>query len=160
MLFNSLTDCLLFCRAFVFAWPTGMDDEICPYATFHLLGFREEMDPNQKNPNQFQTFPHPNGLGGAPPPDSMSHHRQGSQSMVPQPHLHHSIPSNWILLNGIGWFLTIFQMKLERFSVILEDLTGFLKDPWRIQRIFFTLWDFFGVFKGRFWDFLGYFVYF
>jgi len=62
----------------------GMDDEICPYATFHLLGFREEMDPNQKNPNQFQTFPHPNGLGGAPPPDSMSHHRQGSQSM-PRP---------------------------------------------------------------------------
>lgn len=60
-----------------------MDDEICPYATFHLLGFREEMDPNQKNPNQFQTFPHPNGLNGAPP-ETMAHHRQGSQSM-PRP---------------------------------------------------------------------------
>lgn len=57
----------------------GMDDEICPYATFHLLGFREEMDPN-KTGNQFQTFPHPNG--GQPPQQDMNHHRQASQSMV------------------------------------------------------------------------------
>ena len=55
----------------------GMDDEICPYATFHLLGFREEMDPN-KTGNQFQTFPHPNGG----PQQDMAHHRQASQSMV------------------------------------------------------------------------------
>ncbi|XP_046638873.1 Down syndrome cell adhesion molecule-like protein Dscam2 isoform X13 [Daphnia pulicaria] len=59
----------------------GMDDEICPYATFHLLGFREEMDPN-KTGNQFQTFPHPNG--GQPPQQDMNHHRQASQSM-PRP---------------------------------------------------------------------------
>lgn len=57
----------------------GMDDEICPYATFHLLGFREEMDPNKAG-NQFQTFPHPNG--GQPPQQDMNHHRQASQSMV------------------------------------------------------------------------------
>ena len=61
----------------------GMDDEICPYATFHLLGFREEMDPNKAGAaNQFQTFPHPGGLNGGPQPDSFAHHRQGSQSMV------------------------------------------------------------------------------
>ncbi|KAK4008603.1 hypothetical protein OUZ56_013738 [Daphnia magna] len=59
----------------------GMDDEICPYATFHLLGFREEMDPNKAG-NQFQTFPHPNG--GQPPQQDMNHHRQASQSM-PRP---------------------------------------------------------------------------
>ncbi|XP_046388214.1 Down syndrome cell adhesion molecule-like protein Dscam2 isoform X11 [Ischnura elegans] len=40
----------------------GMEDEICPYATFHLLGFREEMDPSKAM--QFQTFPHQNGHGG------------------------------------------------------------------------------------------------
>ena len=40
----------------------GGDDEICPYATFHLLGFREEMDPQQAG-NNFQTFPHQNGHG-------------------------------------------------------------------------------------------------
>lgn len=58
---------------------TGMDDEICPYATFHLLGFREEMDPNKAG-NQFQTFPHPSG---APPQQQdMTHLRQASQSMV------------------------------------------------------------------------------
>ena len=71
-----------------------MDDEICPYATFHLLGFREEMDPNQKNPNQFQTFPHPNGLNGAPP-ETMAHHRQGSQSMVPISRHDQFIPSSF-----------------------------------------------------------------
>ena len=65
-----------------------MDDEICPYATFHLLGFREEMDPNKTGAaNQFQTFPHPGGLNGAPQPDSFAHHRQGSQSMVNLKHL-------------------------------------------------------------------------
>lgn len=40
----------------------GGDDEICPYATFHLLGFREEMDPQQAG-NNFQTFPYQNGHG-------------------------------------------------------------------------------------------------
>ena len=56
----------------------GMDDEICPYATFHLLGFREEMDPNKTGQNnQFQTFPHP-----PQQQQDMAHMRQASQSMV------------------------------------------------------------------------------
>lgn len=67
-----------------------MEDEICPYATFHLLGFREEMDPSKAM--NFQTFPHQNGHGGpmhtgtmgpngVPMPGPM-HSRSGSQSMV------------------------------------------------------------------------------
>jgi hypothetical protein len=50
--------------------PGGPDEEICPYATFHLLGFREEMDPSK---NASSTLPHPPGHG---------HHRGGSQSAV------------------------------------------------------------------------------
>ncbi|KAK9680805.1 Immunoglobulin domain [Popillia japonica] len=63
----------------------GMDDEICPYATFHLLGFREEMDPTKAM--QFQTFPHPHagtmGPSGMNTPHQM-HSRAGSQSMPRQ----------------------------------------------------------------------------
>ncbi|XP_049823713.1 Down syndrome cell adhesion molecule-like protein Dscam2 isoform X9 [Aethina tumida] len=63
----------------------GMDDEICPYATFHLLGFREEMDPSKAM--QFQTFPHPHS--GTMGPSGMNtphqaHSRSGSQSMPRQ----------------------------------------------------------------------------
>ncbi|XP_046664820.1 Down syndrome cell adhesion molecule-like protein Dscam2 isoform X1 [Homalodisca vitripennis] len=62
----------------------GMEDEICPYATFHLLGFREEMDPSKAV--QFQTFPHQNGHSGTLGPNGVPanghvHHRSGSQSM-------------------------------------------------------------------------------
>jgi hypothetical protein len=69
-----------------------MEDEICPYATFHLLGFREEMDPNKAM--QFQTFPHQNGherthsgtIGPMGPSgvagNGHIHQRSGSQSMV------------------------------------------------------------------------------
>lgn len=72
-----------------------MEDEICPYATFHLLGFREEMDPNKAM--NFQTFPHQNGGGVGPGgpghagtigpvgpnhPGHPIHSRSGSQSMV------------------------------------------------------------------------------
>lgn len=65
-----------------------MEDEICPYATFHLLGFREEMDPTKAM--NFQTFPHQNGHNGGPvhagtmgPPGHPGHvhSRSGSQSM-------------------------------------------------------------------------------
>lgn len=66
----------------------GMEDEICPYATFHLLGFREEMDPTKAM--NFQTFPHQNGtatpghtgtmVSGVP--NQHMHSRSGSQSMV------------------------------------------------------------------------------
>ncbi|XP_057660491.1 cell adhesion molecule Dscam2 isoform X12 [Diorhabda carinulata] len=63
----------------------GMDDEICPYATFHLLGFREEMDPTKAL--QFQTFPHPHsgtiGPSGMTTPHGL-HSRNGSQSMPRQ----------------------------------------------------------------------------
>ncbi|XP_045473824.1 Down syndrome cell adhesion molecule-like protein Dscam2 isoform X12 [Harmonia axyridis] len=63
----------------------GLDDEICPYATFHLLGFREEMDPTKAM--QFQTFPHPHagtlGPSGMNTPHQM-HSRSGSQSMPRQ----------------------------------------------------------------------------
>lgn len=66
---------------------SGVEDEICPYATFHLLGFREEMDPTKAL--NFQTFPHQNGQhvgtmgpnGPMPMPGHM-HSRAGSQSMV------------------------------------------------------------------------------
>ncbi|XP_023247278.1 Down syndrome cell adhesion molecule-like protein Dscam2 [Copidosoma floridanum] len=67
----------------------SMEDEICPYATFHLLGFREEMDPSKAM--QFQTFPHPvNGHSGTMgptvghPANSSAHSRSGSQSMPRQ----------------------------------------------------------------------------
>ncbi|KAK9880038.1 hypothetical protein WA026_008552 [Henosepilachna vigintioctopunctata] len=63
----------------------GLDDEICPYATFHLLGFREEMDPTKAM--QFQTFPHPHsgtiGPSGMNTPHQI-HSRSGSQSMPRQ----------------------------------------------------------------------------
>ncbi|XP_037024203.1 Down syndrome cell adhesion molecule-like protein Dscam2 isoform X8 [Bradysia coprophila] len=69
--------------------PAGMEDEICPYATFHLLGFREEMDPTKAM--NFQTFPHQNGhtgpghatMGPGGPPGHI-HSRSGSQSMPRQ----------------------------------------------------------------------------
>ncbi|XP_055906137.1 cell adhesion molecule Dscam2 isoform X23 [Eupeodes corollae] len=65
----------------------GMEDEICPYATFHLLGFREEMDPTKAM--NFQTFPHQNGHTGPGHAGTMGppghpghvHSRSGSQSM-------------------------------------------------------------------------------
>lgn len=64
-----------------------MEDEICPYATFHLLGFREEMDPTKAM--NFQTFPHQNGMPGPGHAGTMGppghpghvHSRSGSQSM-------------------------------------------------------------------------------
>lgn len=75
----------------------GMEDEICPYATFHLLGFREEMDPTKAM--NFQTFPHQNGTAtpghtgtmGTGPSNAHMHSRSGSQSMV---------SLNWIASNA------------------------------------------------------------
>ncbi|KAJ2950045.1 hypothetical protein O0L34_g11384 [Tuta absoluta] len=60
---------------------TGMEDEICPYATFHLLGFREEMDPSKAlafphhHPAHAGTLAHPGH------PLHPAHSRTGSQSM-------------------------------------------------------------------------------
>ncbi|XP_050520784.1 cell adhesion molecule Dscam2 isoform X34 [Daktulosphaira vitifoliae] len=63
----------------------GVDGEdICPYATFHLLGFREEMDPSKM---PFQTFPHQNGHcgtmgpGGTMVSNGMMHQCPGTQTM-------------------------------------------------------------------------------
>ncbi|XP_012286215.1 Down syndrome cell adhesion molecule-like protein Dscam2 isoform X2 [Orussus abietinus] len=76
----------------------GMEDEICPYATFHLLGFREEMDPSKAM--QFQTFPHPgnghSGTMGPPaghPANAPAHSRSGSQSMPRQNGRYSRVPS-------------------------------------------------------------------
>ncbi|XP_052739473.1 cell adhesion molecule Dscam2 isoform X13 [Bicyclus anynana] len=61
---------------------TGMEDEICPYATFHLLGFREEMDPSKAiafphhHPSHAGTLAHPHQH-----PHHPAHSRAGSQSM-------------------------------------------------------------------------------
>ncbi|CAH3959184.1 unnamed protein product [Pieris brassicae] len=60
----------------------SMEDEICPYATFHLLGFREEMDPSKAiafphhHPSHAGTLAHPH-----PHPHHPAHSRAGSQSM-------------------------------------------------------------------------------
>ncbi|XP_063395061.1 cell adhesion molecule Dscam2 isoform X7 [Cydia fagiglandana] len=59
----------------------SMEDEICPYATFHLLGFREEMDPSKA-----LAFPHAHahphaGTLAHPHPHHPAHSRAGSQSM-------------------------------------------------------------------------------
>ncbi|KAJ0175513.1 hypothetical protein K1T71_008672 [Dendrolimus kikuchii] len=60
----------------------SMEDEICPYATFHLLGFREEMDPTKAlafphhHPAHAGTLAHPH-----PHPHHPAHSRAGSQSM-------------------------------------------------------------------------------
>ncbi|XP_043680742.1 Down syndrome cell adhesion molecule-like protein Dscam2 isoform X50 [Vespula pensylvanica] len=76
----------------------GMEDEICPYATFHLLGFREEMDPSKAM--QFQTFPHQgnghSGTMGPPvghPTNASAHSRSGSQSMPRQNGRYSRVPS-------------------------------------------------------------------
>ncbi|XP_052739508.1 cell adhesion molecule Dscam2 isoform X48 [Bicyclus anynana] len=60
----------------------SMEDEICPYATFHLLGFREEMDPSKAiafphhHPSHAGTLAHPHQH-----PHHPAHSRAGSQSM-------------------------------------------------------------------------------
>lgn len=93
-----------------------MEDEICPYATFHLLGFREEMDPSKAM--QFQTFPHPgnghSGTMGPPvghPTNASAHSRSGSQSMVSKLFLE-IFPS---LINSIYWikFLPFFYSHVK-----------------------------------------------
>lgn len=91
-----------------------MEDEICPYATFHLLGFREEMDPTKAM--NFQTFPHQNGHTGpghatmGPPPGHV-HSRSGSQSMVAN--LHHFNVSSEI---QILFIFFRFQPRQNRYA--------------------------------------------
>uniref|UniRef100_A0AAR5PMC5 Down syndrome cell adhesion molecule-like protein Dscam2 n=1 Tax=Dendroctonus ponderosae TaxID=77166 RepID=A0AAR5PMC5_DENPD len=81
----------------------GMDDEICPYATFHLLGFREEMDPTKAM--QFQTFPHPHagtmGPSGINTPHQI-HSRNGSQSMPRQGNRRYDRVGSQVKFTGNG----------------------------------------------------------
>lgn len=99
---------LFLCSSYFCQSIKGMEDEICPYATFHLLGFREEMDPTKAM--NFQTFPHQNGNAtpghtgtmGTGPSNAHMHSRTGSQSMVSsirfirygRRHIH--IPNNFL----------------------------------------------------------------
>ncbi|GBP44657.1 hypothetical protein EVAR_44185_1 [Eumeta japonica] len=58
-----------------------MEDEICPYATFHLLGFREEMEPGKAlafGQHGTLAHPHPHAHHAA---HHAAHSRSGSQSM-------------------------------------------------------------------------------
>lgn len=68
---------------------TGPDDEICPYATFHLLGFREEANGAAQGGegaagSNFQTFPHPSNGGPCGGPGA-------AQTMVSHPTSTHCI---------------------------------------------------------------------
>lgn len=58
----------------------GQDEDISPYATFHLLGMREEakngMMPNGQN---FQTMPSTPGNGPMTNPSTPAHQRQQQQ---------------------------------------------------------------------------------
>nr|XP_027238254.1 Down syndrome cell adhesion molecule-like protein Dscam2 [Penaeus vannamei] len=85
---------------------SGGDDEICPYATFHLLGFREEMDPQQAG-NNFQTFPHQNGHG------SQQHfvNSPASRSMPPSSTYYSTVPGD----------MTASRMSNSTFSPTYDD---------------------------------------
>ena len=64
--------------------PNGQED-ISPYATFHLLGMREEAKAGQMNPANFQTMPHP------PQPGQ---HQMTNPSMAPTTPRHMSQTMN------------------------------------------------------------------
>lgn len=90
-----------------------MEDEICPYATFHLLGFREEMDPTKAM--NFQTFPHQNGTATPGHTGTMGtgsaahmHSRSGSQSMV-----------RYQLLNSLLYLFYLYSFKSNK-TIILN----------------------------------------
>ena len=69
------------------------DEDISPYATFHLLGMREENKNGMMNPQAYKTMPHPPGAGqmqGGPQqpgpgpqtgPNTPAHQRQMAQTM-------------------------------------------------------------------------------
>ena len=61
------------------------DEDISPYATFHLLGMREE-NKNGVNPQNFKTLPNQGGMMMPPPgpqtgPNTPAHQRHVSQTM-------------------------------------------------------------------------------
>jgi hypothetical protein len=107
----------------------GMEDDICPYATFHLLGFREEMDPAKAM--QFQTFPHQNGHCGTLGPGGVStnvHHRSGSQSMVTT--YRNSIHTRNKLLCIIFNVTTVLCFFLATEWEVLKSRCKFYIFPW------------------------------
>ena len=67
------------------------DEDISPYATFHLLGMREENKNGGINPQNFKTLQPNHGAGGPPPmmpppgpqtgPNTPAHQRHMSQTM-------------------------------------------------------------------------------
>jgi hypothetical protein len=61
--------------------PNGEED-ISPYATFHLLGMREENKNGMANAAQFQTLPSQPGMPGPHTgPNTPAHQRHMSQTM-------------------------------------------------------------------------------
>ncbi|XP_042237814.1 Down syndrome cell adhesion molecule-like protein Dscam2 isoform X50 [Homarus americanus] len=84
----------------------GGDDEICPYATFHLLGFREEMDPQQAG-NNFQTFPYQNGHGS----QQNFVNSPASRSMPPSSTYYSTVPGD----------MTTSRMSNSTFSPTYDD---------------------------------------
>nr|AEC50084.1 down syndrome cell adhesion molecule [Pacifastacus leniusculus] len=85
---------------------SGGDDEICPYATFHLLGFREEMDPQQAG-NNFQTFPYQNGHGS----QQNFVNSPASRSMPPSSTYYSTVPGD----------MTASRMSNSTFSPTYDD---------------------------------------
>ena len=71
----------------------AQDEDISPYATFHLLGMREENKNGMMNPQAYKTMPHPPQQGGGPMPggppqaghqtgpNTPAHQRQMAQTM-------------------------------------------------------------------------------
>merc|ERR550532_1922246 len=75
----------------------GQDEDISPYATFHLLGMREEakngMMPNGMTPNGMMTMPATPGQGPSmTQPSTPAHQRQQGMSQTMNPNARRSMP--------------------------------------------------------------------
>merc|ERR1719500_1933685 len=75
----------------------GQDEDISPYATFHLLGMREEakngMMPNGMAPNGMMTMPATPGQGPSmTQPSTPAHQRQQGMSQTMNPNARRSMP--------------------------------------------------------------------
>lgn len=100
------------------------DEDISPYATFHLLGMREENKNGMMNPQAYKTMPHPPGQMQQPQqqqpgpghqtgPNTPAHQRQMAQTM----HVR--------LIQQNPDFLFQFKLFFSR-DVVLPTLV----DPW------------------------------
>lgn len=71
----------------------GQDEDISPYATFHLLGMREEQAKQQAMmANGMMTMPATPGQGGPGQPNTPAHQRQQQISQTMNPNARRSIP--------------------------------------------------------------------